>query len=338
MNRYVVHGAGAVGATIGARLFEAGADVVLIARGPHLEALRRDGLRYGDPERTRILRIPAVGHPSEVEWGSNDVVLLATKSQDTEQALADLVAAAPASITLVCAQNGVENERRALRRFANVAGMCVMLPATHIAPGSVDADSLPVVGVLDVGLYPEGADDTIGGVAADLTRSGFRSVADPVIMRWKYEKLLTNLSTAIRALCGPESGDDEESAAARAGLVVAVRHEALACYERAGIVVPTATDQAQRWGDAITMRPIPGRPHTAGSAWQSLARRTGDIETDYLNGEIVLLGRLHGVDTPINSAVQRLANEAARQRRPPGAFRPTDIARATNSSEARDLR
>jgi 2-dehydropantoate 2-reductase len=328
MNRYVVHGAGAVGATIGARLFEAGAEVMLIARGPHLEVLRRDGLRYGDPERTRILRIPVAGHPLEVEWRSDDVVLLATKSQGTDQALADLATHAPASITLICAQNGVENERRALRRFRNVAGMCVMLPATHVAPGSVDADSLPVVGVLDVGLYPQGVDDTISGVAADLAASGFRSDPDPAIMRWKYEKLLTNLPTALRALCGPESEDDTAGAAARARLVGAVRDEALACYERAGIVVPTPADQVRRWGEAITMRPIPGRPRSAGSAWQSLARRTGEIEADYINGEIVLLGRLHGVDTPVNAAVQRLANNAAQQRLEPGSFRPAEVALA----------
>ena len=44
------------------------------------------------------------------------------------------------------------------------------------------------------------------------------------------------------------------------------------------------------------------------SSWQSLARGTGSIEADYLNGEIVLLGRLHGVATPVNAALQRLAN------------------------------
>ena len=201
-----------------------------------------------------------------------------------------------------------------------------MLPATHVAPGAVDADSLPVVGVLDVGRYPEGVDDVIGGVAADLSASGFRSEPDPSVMRWKYEKLLTNLATALRALCGPEADDDAESAAARARLVAAVRDEALACYDAAGIVLPTPDEQARRWGGALTLRPIPGRPRAAGSAWQSLARGTGNIETDYINGEIVLLGRIQGVDTPVNAVVQRLANDAARRRLPPGSLPPAEVA------------
>ena len=60
----------------------------------------------------------------------------------------------------------------------------------------------------------------------------------------------------------------------------------------------------------------------ASSSRQSLARGTGSTEADYLNGEIVLLGRLHNVATPVNAALQRLANEFAAQRRPPGSLAP----------------
>ena len=228
----------------------------------------------------------------------------------------------------MCAQNGVENERRALRRFADVIGMCVMLPATHIAPGAVDADSLPIVGVLDIGRYPHGVDDTVREVAADLSESGFRSDADADVMRWKYEKLLTNLSTALRALCGLESDDDAAAAATRARLTAAVRAEGLACYEAAGITLPSDEERARRWDGAITLRAIPGRPRAAGSAWQSLARATGAIEVDGINGEIALLGRLHGIATPVNVAVQALANDAARRRLPPGSCTPDEVARA----------
>ncbi|MCZ6889637.1 MAG: ketopantoate reductase family protein, partial [Gammaproteobacteria bacterium] len=49
-------------------------------------------------------------------------------------------------------------------------------------------------------------------------------------------------------------------------------------------------------------------------------RGTGDIEADYLNGEIVLLGRLHGVPTPANRAVQSVGNRMARERLAAGAF------------------
>ena len=54
-------------------------------------------------------------------------------------------------------------------------------------------------------------------------------------------------------------------------------------------------------------REIEGARARGGSTWQSLARGTGTIETDYLNGEIALLGRLHGVPTPVNAALQAIA-------------------------------
>jgi 2-dehydropantoate 2-reductase len=49
-----------------------------------------------------------------------------------------------------------------------------------------------------------------------------------------------------------------------------------------------------------------------------LYRGLGSIETDYLNGEIALLGQLHGVPTPYNRALQRVANRMARQGQQPG--------------------
>ena len=69
----------------------------------------------------------------------------------------------------------------------------------------------------------------------------------------------------------------------------------------------------RRWG----VRDIDGRRRAGSSTWQSLARGTGALETDYLNGEIVLLGRLHGVPTPINAAAVRAGRRrGARRPRP----------------------
>ncbi len=68
-----------------------------------------------------------------------------------------------------------------------------------------------------------------------------------------------------------------------------------------------------------------GRRRGGGSSWQSLERGLGTIETDYLNGEIVLLGRLFGVATPVNALVQRLAGEAARNKAAPGSYGASDL-------------
>jgi 2-dehydropantoate 2-reductase len=70
---------------------------------------------------------------------------------------------------------------------------------------------------------------------------------------------------------------------------------------------------------------VGGRRRGGGSSWQSLARGTGTIETDYLNGEIVLLGRLHGVPTPVNATVQRVARELAASGAPPASMSPDEL-------------
>ena len=104
---------------------------------------------------------------------------------------ADLLDALPRrDLPIVCAQNGVANERIALRRFADVYAMVVMLPAVHLEPGRVDAQGTPYSGLLDVGRYFHGVDETAVAVAEALSASGFTSQPVDRIMRWKYAKLL----------------------------------------------------------------------------------------------------------------------------------------------------
>src|SRR5258706_12620362 len=115
--RYVVYGAGGIGGGIGGRLAQHGRDVTLIARGAHHDAIRDHGLRLADPEGEDRVSVPVVDHPGQVDLADGDVVILAMKSQDTEAALRALAEVAPPGITVACAQNGVENERLAARRF-----------------------------------------------------------------------------------------------------------------------------------------------------------------------------------------------------------------------------
>ena len=62
--RWMVYGAGAIGGVLGGLLHEAGHDVVLVARGPRLDALRRDGLTLASPKGTRTVDVPAAGTPA----------------------------------------------------------------------------------------------------------------------------------------------------------------------------------------------------------------------------------------------------------------------------------
>ena len=310
--RFVVHGAGGIGGVIAARLHQSGHDVVAIARGAHLDAWRAGGLRLQTPDEDVLLDMPVVGHPSELTLGADDVVLLTMKSQDTVAAIADL----SPDVAVVCVQNGVANEREVLRRFERAYGVCVMMPTSFVEPGIVQAQSAPVTGLLDIGRYPDGVDDLAESVAAALRGSTFESVPRPDIMRWKHAKLLMNLGNAVQALCEP--GGTKE-------LIERVRSEGVAALTAAGIAFASDEEDAARRGDLLTMRPIAGSMRGGGSTWQSFARGTGSIETDHLNGEIVLLGRLHGVPTPVNALVQRLANDAARRRTPPGSMKADDV-------------
>jgi 2-dehydropantoate 2-reductase len=310
--RFIIYGAGAVGGVIGGRLFQADHAVTLIARGEHLRALQHRGLTLAAPSGTATLPIPAVGDPGDAEPNPGDVVVLAMKGQHTEAALDDLRRAAPPGVAVVCAQNGVENERKALRCFPDVYGVSVMLPATHLEPGVVLCHSAGLSGLLDLGRYPTGVDATATAVAEALTGAGFESEARADIMRWKYRKLLLNLGNAVEAVCG---GD-----ARRGPLYGLVMEEGAAVLAAAGIDPVSGEEDRERRGELLRMKPIEGVRREGGSSWQSLARGQGSIEADYLNGEIVLLGRLHGVPTPANELFQRLAVQFAAEGRRPGSL------------------
>jgi 2-dehydropantoate 2-reductase len=320
--RFVIYGAGAVGGVIGCRLFEAGHEVVLIARGEHCAAIRRDGLRLESPVGSSTLPIDAVDHPSQVDWRDDDVVLLTMKSQDTGDALDALAAYTPASITVACVQNGVDNERRALRKFERVYAICVMCPTAHLRPGVVQAHSTPITGILDVGRYPSGVDDGTRSIATALASATFLTEPREDIMRWKYRKLVTNLGNAVQGLCsrGQRGGPSQAGT-----LVRLIREEAAECLAKAGIDAVSEDEDAARRADHLQVGTVGSQHRPGGSTWQSLERATGTVETDYLNGEIVLLGRSLGIPVPANTLVQRRANEMAWTRQPPGSVSEAEL-------------
>lgn len=335
--RYIVIGAGAVGGTIGGCLFQGGHDVVLVARGAHLDALRAQGLTLATPMGTQTLRIPAVAGPAELQLRGGDVLILSTKGQDTVsvleqwawQPVRDAGEAAAGLLPVVCAQNGVANERIALRRFRQVYGMCVWLPATHLEPGVVEAQGIPCAGLLPVGRFPAGTDVFTQRFSAALAASRFLAPASDDVMRWKYGKLLGNLANAIEALCGPAARDDDDARELRQR----AHAEGIAVLRAAGIGhAPREEFDAVR-GEQVTYGAVDGAARSGGSSWQSLSRGTGTIEADFLNGEIVLLGRIHGVPTPVNETLQRLANQAAAAHRPPGSVAPADILSAAAAAD-----
>jgi 2-dehydropantoate 2-reductase len=294
--RFVVFGAGAVGGVVGASLHQSGFDVALIARGEHGRAIRERGLTFERPGSSVTLEIPVAGSPAELDWdGEGNVVLLATKSQDTADALSSLRGAAPPATPIVCVQNGVENERIALRLASNVYGAVVMAPTAHLEPGVVQAYGTRGVG-----------------------RSGFSSRLRPDIMRFKYAKLLANLQNAVDAIC--------HSGPAAAEVIALARAEGRAALTAAGIdfVAEEVNDVQARWA-RLDVQAIDGRPRAGSSTRQSLVRGAPTLETDYLNGEISLVGRLHDVPTPVNDTLCVLSDRHVCARRPPGTIEPEEV-------------
>ena len=302
-----MYGAGAVGGVVGSLLYRAGAPVTLIARGPHLAAIQSTGLRLITPSLDVTQQIPAVSGPSEIAWTGDEVVLVSVKGDATASVAGLLAATAPAGVAVVSLQNGVSNEPTLARWFEHVYGTTVMAPTTHLEPGVVHAKSAGAPAILDIGRWPSGVDDTCNRVADAFHAAGIVSEPRPDIMAWKYRKLLVNLGNVVDAFCF--QGDAADS------LTDALRAEADLVLAAAGIaVIPESVDVARR-GDLLQRGPSLGP--TGGSTWQSLARGTGSVETDHLNGEIVRLGLAHGVPTPVNARVVAFAQQCLASNLPP---------------------
>ena len=314
--QYLIYGSGAVGSTIGARLWLSGKRVTLVARGDHARVLKEQGLHFLTPELDQIIGIPSVDRIAEVDFKNKTIVLLCVKSQQTKLAIEELAMVAPADIPICCVQNGVSNERTVLRYFKNVYATLVNLPAMYLKAGEVASYVSGLSGVLDTGRYPTGTDRLSQEIAKDLRDAGFGAVADPRVMRKKYGKLLMNVGNAVQAIIDPE--DDVKE------VYRSVRKETEAVYF-AGNIDYADRKEMSDLTEEMKITPVPGYERTASSSWQSLMRNTGDIETDYLNGEIALLGRMHGIPTPYNDHLARIAREFVLNNRPPGGMKLSEF-------------
>ncbi len=311
--KFVVYGAGGIGGVVGARLVQAGYTTTLIARGEHARVMRSRGLSLVSPQGVETIPVTVVEHPDQIKFDAQTIVLMCMKSQQTQAALADLAAQKGARhCKIVCMQNGVANERLASRFFAHIYASVVNLPASFLTPGEVVTHAQGSGGILDTGRFPEGVDDTAQTICQALTKAGFSARADARVMRQKYAKLLNNLGNILQA--GLSDTDNIQAIHRR------LRQEALAVYAAAGIGCATRDETRARRQGVYKMATIEGYERTGGSSWQSLARGTGNLETEFLNGEICLLGRMHNVPTPANDCCVELAHELVARGGQPGIF------------------
>ena len=320
--RYVVYGAGGIGAALGAFLWESGRDATIIARGEHLERIRERGLTLVTPEGARQVAVPAAGHPSELAWHGAERVLLTMKAQDTEEALRDLRAAGADTETtaIFCVQNCIANERIAARYFARVYGVMIVIPGIYLEPGVVHNPITGNHGFMDIGRYPHGVDDEAAAMVETIRAAGYAAQLHENVMAAKGSKFLGNLGNAFGAITDGR-GDGGP-------FMARVRQEAERCLRAASLPFEEEKSYRERChtnrGKNAPTEGLEGVTNR-GSSWQSLKRGQGSVETDFLNGEVVLLGRLNGIHTPCNRILQRVANEMARLRQPPGLYTAEEL-------------
>jgi 2-dehydropantoate 2-reductase len=323
-HRYVIVGAGAIGGTVGAMLTRAGTAAVLVARGRHAGVLAAEGMKLRTPEGTFHTAVTAASRPQDVRLTDRDVLVFTTKTQQLDAALQewvdqpvhgpgdsdDPIGTAGERLPAMTALNGVAAEEKALRYFCRVFGICVWLPAVHLEPGEVIVRSWPVSGQFHIARWPTSVDaradtDLLTDLAETWTAAGIVVRLPDDLAPWKYNKLLSNLGNAVGALTADAAG--------AADVVAAARREGESVLRKAGIeFVSFETSNAAR-ADGPTIRPVPGWDGRASnSTWQSLSRSTGNVETDFFNGEIVRIAHRHGSAAPVNAALARAAREAVR--------------------------
>lgn len=314
--RYVIIGAGAIGAHLAAQLTVAGVAAVLVARGAQLQALRSAPLVLRKPDGDERVALAVVADTAEAGLGADDVLILAVKTQDAESALAelawqplhdapDLVAA---DLPLVVLQNGVATEEFARRRFGRVVSVATVVPVNFLEPGVVIPYAGNGTGYFQLGALDgrqEADAELVASVAADFTNAGYLVKVRQDITLRKHDKLLHNITNAVHVF----AGSDED----RARLSEGLEAEARGVLAAAGFDLDIAADvdlgQAIGGGRAPA-EPTADRPAFRGSTWQNFAKKTRS-EIDYLNGEIVWIGRRVGVATPLNERVQRILGRSS---------------------------
>ena len=327
MRRSIIIGTGAVGGTIGGQLAAHGRPVVWVARGEHGATLRAKGLTLHTPGGTVRASAPVWSGPDEASLQGGDVLVLATKTNAAEaaaRAWADLPVAgggtAGERLPILVCTNGLAAEDLVLRYFARVYGVCVWCPATFLAPGEIIARFGPRSASLHVGRVPAALTDAADATLLAALKAGWESANLEVtlpedVMPWKARKLVTNMGNAVDALLGPAADRGRREA-----LVRGLEAEAYAVMADAGVAVTPDADEAAARASGPSIQPVDQfDPATMGvsSTWQSLVKG-GDLETDFLNGEIVRLAHAAGIAAPRNTAICRLARAAARTGARPG--------------------
>jgi 2-dehydropantoate 2-reductase len=293
--RIAVMAAGAVGGYFGARLAAAGHDVSFIARGTHLEAIRRDGLRIESPLGDLNIR-DAKATPDPSEIGVVDIALFAVKLWDTEVAAKAALPLVGADTRVITFQNGVDSVERLqpILGADHVVGGTTHMASVIAAPGVIAHTSQ--FARMRCGHVEGRADPILSRFVEEVRSAGIEAtLSDDINLdRWKKFTFLVGLSGAtgmMRSPLGPILADADTRA-----FFLALMQEVVAVGRAAGIKL--AADFAQ---DQLAFADT-APPGMKASLLHDL-ERGNRIELDWLAGAVVALGRARNIATPANAAV-----------------------------------
>ena len=292
--RIAVVGAGGVGGYFGAKLARAGEAVVMLARGAHLDAIRRDGLRVRSvPEGESVAQVEAVeslaGQPPV------DMALFCVKSFDTRGAAETLRPALGPSTGVVSLQNGVDNEEV----LDEVLGRGVALGGAAYVFAGIDAPGVirhTFAGRMVFGEMDGRISERASGLRDALARAGVPVEVSADIRRVLWEKyLLISAQAGMTALTRSPAGVLRETPESWQ-MYRRIVEELAALARAAGVALaPDAVDTVMKQAAAIA-------PGAYSSLHDDLVQGKR-LELEALHGHAVRLGERHGVPTPMVSAV-----------------------------------
>jgi 2-dehydropantoate 2-reductase len=290
--RVAVFGAGAVGSYLGSRLAAARADVHLIARGAHLEALRNNGLTLVTPDGVTTTSVWATDDPASI--GPVDLVLFCVKSYDTEAAAERLTPLVGPETMVLSIQNGIDNEGKIAARIGeqHVLGAATYILAAIEAPGVVrSGPARLVVGELREGPPTQRVLDLV-----ELARAGgIDAIAASDVRKAKWDKYVLLVAfSAVTAATQLPVGPIRRSPAASA-MLRSVMEEAWSVGRALGI--PLADDLVERQ-HALVLR----QNDEEGTSLRHDLLTGHRMELEALQGTLRRLGRQTGVPTPWTDA------------------------------------
>lgn len=291
--RIAVVGAGGVGGAFGAALAKAGADVTFIARGAHLAAMKRDGLKVQSPRGdTHLVPTQATDDPAGI--GVVDIVLFCVKLWDVESAGAAIKPLVGPDTAVIPLQNGIDAAERLLPILGPnaVMGGVAQISASIVAPGVIQQVGTlmrMVFGELD-GARSKRAEEFL----ALCQKAGFDATLSEQILTELWMKfILLTTNAGITAATRQPIGKLREDSDIRPVMIAAFR-EVYDVGKAKGIALPA---------DAME-KTLAFMDHAPPAMKASMAldlERGNRLELPWLSGKVVELGRELGVATPAHS-------------------------------------